>query len=370
MASDTNDDDVVDLVTLNMSIGVGAVVYRKLRSRFGSAREILKASEASLRSADGISAKVARAIVEARGKGDEEMDRANQHSVRIIPHNHDDYPKNLLSIYAPPLVLYVKGNIIRQDLLAISIVGARRATHYGMTQSTRFASSLGRMGFTIVSGLAEGVDTTAHRGALRVKARTIAVLGNGLCDIYPKRNRKLAEEIAESGAVVSEFPMETRVDARHFPQRNRVISGLSLGVLVIEASKKSGALITSKWALEQGREVYALPGPVDSPMSQGTNHLIKQGAKLVTNSDDVVDELGPLAELIERPDDEPLEDVRELTLNQRERQIFNSLSHQPKHIDQIIRDTGLPVSVVASTLTILEIKRFVQQLAGKNFVKV
>jgi DNA processing protein len=363
-------DEPVDLVTLNLTPGVGPVVFRNLRSHFGSARAILEASEEEIRRVEGVSANVARAIVEGRGRGEEEMALAKEHGVRIVPHDSPEYPKSLLAIYDPPIVLYVRGTLQPSDLLALAIVGARRCSHYGSVQAERFAGALGRMGFTVVSGLAEGIDTAAHNGALKGGGRTFAVLGNGLCEIYPKRNEKLAAQIAEKGAILSEFPMRTRADARHFPQRNRVISGLSLGVMVVEASRQSGTLITAKWALEQGREVFALPGRVDSPTSFGTHGLIQKGAKLVTTPDDILEELGPLGELVKPAGaEEALSDPRELSLNSREKQVYQALSHEPMHIDEIARTTGLPVSTVMSTLTILEIKRLARQLAGKTFVK-
>jgi len=363
-------DELVDLVSLNMTLGVGAIVFRNLNSHFGSARAILEASENELRRVEGVSEAVAGAIVENRGRGEEELDLAEKSGVKVIPHNSPEYPRNLQEIYDPPLVLYVRGELAPADVLAVAVIGARRCSHYGRGQAERIAGALGRIGVTVVSGLAQGIDTAAHNGALKGGGRTLAVLGNGLCDIYPKQNQKLAEKIAENGAVISEFPMRTRVDARHFPQRNRVISGLSLGVMVVEASRRSGTLITAQWALEQGREVFALPGRVDSPTSFGTHELIQKGAKLVTGPDDVLEELGPLADLVETGDGkEPVSDPRALTLNSREKEIYQVLSHEPMHLDEIARSTGLPVSVVMSTLTILEIKRLVRQLSGKNFVK-
>ena len=363
-------DELVDLVSLNMTIGVGAVVFRKLRSHFGSARAILEADVRQLSRVDGVTEAVAQSIVQNRDRGHEELELADKRGVKVISHDSPEYPKGLQSIYDPPLILYLRGDILEIDTLAIAIVGARRCTNYGTKQAQRFGAGLAQMGFTVTSGLAQGIDTAGHNGTLDAGGRTIAVLGNGLSHIYPKRNEKLAERIAESGAVISEFPLETRVDARHFPQRNRIISGLALGVLVVEANQRSGTLITANWALEQGREVFALPGRVDSPTSFGTHDLIKKGAKLVTCPADVVEELGPLAEeIVPKGQEEPVSDPRELTLNSREKQVFSVLTHEPKHIDEIVRETELPVSAVMSTLTILEIKRLAKQLSGKSFIK-
>ncbi|MBI2194308.1 MAG: DNA-protecting protein DprA [Planctomycetes bacterium] len=362
-------DDLVDLVTLNMTLGVGAVVFRKLRAHFGGARAILEAKESELRRVEGVPSAVARAISRERGDGESEVAQAEKLGIGIVPCDHPQYPRNLLAIYDPPLVLYVRGRLEETDVLSLGVIGSRRCSSYGSAQALRFASELSQMGFTIVSGLAQGIDTAAHEGALRAEGRTLAVLGCGLCKLYPRQNLRLAEKIAGQGAVISEFPLRTPVDPRHFPQRNRVISGLSLGIVVIEATKESGTLITARWALEQGREVFALPGRVDSPTSQGTHALIQKGAKLVTCPGEMVEELGPLAETVQLPGREPVSTPRELMLNARERQVYNRIGSEPVPIDEIIVLTGLPAPVVASTLTILEIKQAVKQLAGKRYVR-
>ncbi|MDA1137728.1 MAG: DNA-processing protein DprA [Planctomycetota bacterium] len=363
-------ENLVDLVTLNMTIGVGSVIYRRLLEFFETPSAILDASERDLQQVQGVSGKLSASIKSmSRSMGEDEIAFAESLSVGIITQESPQYPQSLLSIHDPPIVLYVRGECKEQDALAIGIVGSRRCSHYGRIQAERFGSDLARMGFTIISGLAQGIDTSAHQGALKVKGRTIAVLGNGLSHVYPTQNAQLAQEVADNGAVISEFPMKTRVDARHFPQRNRLISGLSLGVMVVEASKQSGTLITANFALEQGREVFALPGRVDNPTSSGTHMLIQQGAKLVTSPADVVDELGPLANVIQPLGEEAVTDPRALTLNSRERQIYETLSHDPLQVDDIIRMTGIPAPNVLSTLTILEVRRLVKQLAGKRFVK-
>jgi DNA processing protein len=363
-------ENLVDLVTLNMTRGVGSIIYGRLLDFFETPSAILDASERDLQQVQGVSGKVSSAIKSmSRSMGEDEIAFAESLSVRIVAQDSPEYPKALLSIYDPPLVLYIRGGCTEQDALAIGLIGSRRCSHYGRIQAERFGSDLARMGFTIISGLAQGIDTSAHQGALKVKGRTIAVLGNGLSHVYPRQNAQLAQEVADNGAVVSEFPMKTRADARHFPQRNRLISGLSLGVMVVEASKQSGTLITANFALEQGREVFALPGRVDNPTSAGTHKLIQQGAKLVTTPADVVEELGPLASEIEPLGEEAVTDPRALTLNSRERQIYDTLSHDPLHVDDIIRTTGIPAPNVLSTLTILEMRRLVKQLAGKRFVK-
>jgi DNA processing protein len=267
------------------------------------------------------------------------------------------------------LVLYIKGDIVKNDTIALAIVGSRRCSYYGQSQAEKLSRQLAQVGFCIVSGMARGIDTNAHLGAIKGKGRTIAVLGCGLGVIYPRENMELSEKIASCGAVISELPMNTPPNSRNFPPRNRIISGLSLGVLIVEATHWSGSTITAKWALEQGKEVFAVPGNIDSRYSRGTNKLIKEGAKLVEEINDIVEELGPLAETIHINDDKKIEDVRSLTLNSQENKIFTLLSSTPKTIDEIITKTSLPPSNVASTLMILEVKRLVKQLSGKRFVK-
>ncbi|MDO8137224.1 MAG: DNA-processing protein DprA, partial [Candidatus Brocadiales bacterium] len=251
-------------------------------------------------------------------------------------------------------------------------------------QAERFAGVLGHAGFTIVSGLARGIDTSAHSGALKAGARTIAVMGCGLARIYPRENVELAERISKEGAIVSELPMLTPPDRTNFPPRNRLISGLSLGVVVIEAGQRSGSLITAHWALEQGKEVFALPGQIDSPSSRGTHKLIKEGAKLVEDVSDILDELGPLGEGLmvkesapeglggadgPRPSVSSLRSSGNRNLNPNEEKILSLLSSRPKTIDEITEASGLPTHVVSSNLTMLELKKLVKQLPGKRFVK-
>lgn len=359
------------LIRLSMTKGVGAVTYKRLLEIFGSPEAILKASKRELVCVEGIGAELAERIAQSPREVDveAEFDLASEMGVKIVPYTSDAYPRNLKSIYDPPLILYIKGEIRETDALALAMVGSRRSTYYGQTQAERMSASLANTGFCIVSGLARGIDAAAHRGALKAKGRTIAVLGNGLSTIYPSEHRELAEKIAENGALISELPLRTKPDGRNFPPRNRIISGLSLGVIVVEASLKSGSSITAQWALEQGKEVFALPGNIDSPYSRGTHKLIKEGAKLVECVDDILEELGPLAETLNSPDGENIEDPRSLALNGHEQKIFSVLSSNPMDIDEITEATGLLPSHVASTLMVLEIKKLVKQLAGKRFVK-
>ncbi|MEE9604222.1 MAG: DNA-processing protein DprA [Candidatus Scalindua sp.] len=364
-------DEIEDLLRLNMISGIGTITYRTLIEHLGSARSILNCPKSKLATVPGIGPKIADRIINASKEVDvdKEIKLAEKNNVKIVPFSSEQYPHNLKSIYDPPLVLYIKGDIVKNDTIALAIVGSRRCSYYGQSQAEKFSRQLAQVGFCIVSGMARGIDTNAHLGAIKGKGRTIAVLGCGHGAIYPRENMELSEKIASHGAVISELPMNTPPNSRNFPPRNRIISGLSLGVLIVEATHWSGSTITAKWALEQGKEVFAVPGNIDSSYSRGTNKLIKEGAKLVEEINDIVEELGPLAETIHIKDDKKIEDVRSLTLNSQENKIFTLLSSTPKTIDEITTKTSLPPSNVASTLMILEVKRLVKQLSGKRFVK-
>lgn len=359
------------LLRLNMTRGIGARTYKALLERFGSSEAILHASKKELEAVQGLGPKLSSAIIEMSRNIDieSEINLAENKGIQIIPYTSDKYPKHLKTIYDPPLVLYIKGDILNTDVLAIAIVGARRCSYYGLTQAKRFGRLLAQKGLCIVSGMARGIDAAAHQGAINSDGRTIAVLGCGLGNIYPRENVELAEQIVQNGAVISEFPMNTPPDSRNFPPRNRLISGLSLGVLVVESSLNSGSLITAKWALEQGKEVFAIPGNIDNVCSRGTHKLIKEGAKLVEDIADIIQELGPIAEILNFSDTPATDDPKSLLLNTHEKKIFSLLSSSPRDIDDIIQVSGLPTSVVSSTLMILEIKKFAKQLTGKRFVK-
>lgn len=363
--------ELEDFVCLNMVRGVGPVAYRELLRHFGSVDEILSAKLKQLESVPGIGRKTATSIARARSELDvpAEIALAEREGVAIVHCGDDRYPRNLKYTYDPPLALYVKGTLAESDALALAVIGSRRCSHYGRSQAEKLSYELAAAGFCVISGLARGVDGAAHRGALRAKGRTVAVLGCGLGTIYPPEHRKLSDQIAQQGALLAEFPMTVPPDGRNFPQRNRIISGLSLGVLVIEAALKSGALITTRWAMEQGREVYAVPGSIQSPLNRGSHRLIKDGAKLVEGIDDILEELGPLGESISTGQGEVVEDPRELNLTDREKQVFGLLSAEPRHIDEVIVESGLSAGIVSSTLLILEMKKLVKQLAGKVFVK-
>ncbi|MBM3251805.1 MAG: DNA-protecting protein DprA [Candidatus Omnitrophica bacterium] len=359
------------LLLLNSVSGIGSIKLKQLLDEFGSAVAIFSATKSELRKINGISEKIATEILKYSFKNiEEELALAEKHSVEILTINDKDYPARLKEIPDAPIILYVKGKLLAQDEISIAIVGSRRASFYGLSTAEKFAQELSQLGITVVSGLARGIDSSAHRGALKSKARTIAVLGSGLAEIYPPENKKLFEEITESGAVVSEFPMKAKPLAHNFPRRNRIISGLSLGVIVVEAAKNSGALITADFALEQGREVFAIPGKVDSATSYGTNKLIKQGAKLISSVEDIIEELKPQLEihLKEIKKSEFVMD-KQLVLSEDESRLYDILSFQPKHIDEIVAESGFKINSVLGALMQMEIRHLVRQLPGKLFVR-
>ncbi len=296
-----------------------------------------------------------------------ELDLIKKYNVEVITLFDKSYPKMLKEIYDPPLVLYVKGTILKDDELAAAIVGSRFASVYGAATAERLGYELASKGVVVTSGLARGIDSAAHKGAVKAHGRTIAVLGNGLKEIYPPENRKLAGEIIETGgAVISEFPMRTEPLGRNFPRRNRIISGLSLAVIVVEAAKNSGALITADFALEQNREVFAVPGKVDSPTSFGTNELIKQGAKLIQTAQDVMSELGLELKSFKARENKP---APRPNLSSEELVIYKNLSSEPRYLDEIVQDARLSINRTMELLLKLQLKKLVRELPGKNFVK-
>jgi DNA processing protein len=367
------------LVGLNLVPEIGSIRLNILLELFGTPQNLLNAPYEKLISVLGIGEKIAHNITSLKKEDvEKEFQLAQKHNLKIITQDDPEYPENLKKIYDPPIVLYIKGDLLAQDKLSIAIVGSRRASFYGLTAAEKFAYELANLGFTVVSGLAYGIDTQAHKGALRAKGRTLAVLGNGLANIYPAQNKELSEQIAQNGAVISEFPVSTNPLKQNFPRRNRVISGLSLGVLVVEAARNSGALITADFALEQGREVFALPGKIDSGTSFGTNGLIKQGAKLVSHIEDIIEELnlGSISNnALPKKTDGIKDGLKEdhLTipeeLTNEESVLYNTLSYQPLHLDDIVDRLGLNASCVLNTLLRLEIKKLICQLPGKQFAR-
>ncbi|MDD3375409.1 MAG: DNA-processing protein DprA [Candidatus Omnitrophica bacterium] len=360
------------LLILNAIPGLGPIRIKQLLSYFVSAKKVLLASQKEILSLGCIPKNVAQNISEFPKEEFLEKEHAlmKSHDVNVCAITQESFPKNLKNISDTPVVLYVKGTLEAIDANAISIVGSRRASVYGTSTAEKFAMQLSDFGITVVSGMARGIDTAAHRGALRAKGRTIAVLGSGLANIYPPENKKLAEDISRNGAVISEFPMSTKPLAGNFPRRNRIVSGLSLGVIVVEAAQRSGALITADLALEQGREVFAIPGKVDSPSAQGTNNLIKQGAKLVSSIEDVLEDLqinlkNARLKVLENDDQTLVKNLSDV-----EQRIFDSISLKPTYLDQILEKTGLSISQASSGLLSLELKRLIKQLPGKLFVRI
>ncbi len=295
---------------------------------------------------------------------------AQRHGVHIVTLEDAEYPQRLRTIYDPPSALYVRGCLAPADEIAVAVVGSRHASLYGLQCAERLAYELALRGITVVSGLARGIDAAAHRGALKASGRTLAVLGNGLSRVYPPEHRALADEVARHGALISEYPMETKPLPHNFPRRNRLISGLSLGVVIVEAATRSGALITADCALEQGREVFAVPGPITAVSSQGTHHLLKQGARLVTSVEDILDELRLVPQPVRAsfPDDSGTAPTA--ALPEAEQRVFACVSERdPLDIDMIAGQSGLAVAEVSSLLLQLEVKQLIRQLPGKQFIR-
>jgi DNA processing protein len=322
----------------------------------------------------GIGEKIVSAILSVKK---EQVDReflvARKLGLRIITWDSPEYPRSLTYIPDPPIVLYVKGSIREEDILAIGVVGSRRASLYGLANAERISVQLCGRGFTVVSGLARGIDTAAHNGALKSGGRTIAVIGSGFNRLYPEENRALADSISRQGAVVSEFPVDAPPLRQHFPRRNRLISGLSLGVVVVEAARNSGALITAHFALEQGREVFALPGKIDSANSFGTNDLIKQGAKLVASVDDIIEELQPgiAPERGESPSEERRgKDNLSGDLSGPEVAVFSAFPEEAVHVDEIAENSGVEISEIYSILLRLQHRKLIRELPGKQYVRI
>lgn len=298
--------------------------------------------------------------------------------IRKITLDDSEYPKNLRNIHSPPKQLYVNGALLGQDETAVAIVGSRRASIYGLETAERLGYELGLRGVTVVSGMARGIDSASHRGALKAKGRTIAVMGSGHGVIYPPENKKLYSEIAETGAVVTEYDRDIQPLPNNFPARNRIISGLSLGVVVVEAARNSGALITSDFAAEQGRTVFAVPGKVSSGTSNGANALIKDGARLVQSVDDIIEELN-LVEMLpaegslkERIGDKISKKTKAYiynSLTENERKIYKILSDEPVYIDEIYAKSGLDQAKASKALLDLELKKLIRELPGKNYIR-
>ncbi|MBT0666258.1 DNA-processing protein DprA [Geobacter pelophilus] len=341
---------------------VGNVTFRRLVAHFGSPKMVLESSAATLTASKTVSRAVAQAITSHnyRSFAEKEAAAVEKLGIKLITFQSELYPPLLLEIPDPPPYLYLKGSL-EQCEPAIAIVGSRSATSYGLQAANRLATELAEQGVTVVSGMARGIDTAAHKGALAGGGKSIGVLGCGIDVVYPAENRRLFDEMAESGALVSEFPLGTGPLANNFPRRNRIISGLSVGVLVVEAAARSGSLITAQFALEQGRDVFAIPGSITSGASRGTNSLIKQGAKLVETVSDILEEL-PSARGRQQIPFQP-----KPVLLPGEEAILSTLGEGPAHIDEIARKAGLTVQELSVILLRLELRGIVIQLPGKLF---
>lgn len=352
---------------LLLAENVGTKTFHRLIETFGDVISAAGASPSAWRRVRGIGPKTLDALRNVTDNDiDSELAEARRLGVKIVCLSSNEYPRQLRNIYDPPPVLYVRGNIEPGDAVSLGIVGSRRCTYYGSEQAERFGSLLGGAGFTVLSGGARGIDTAAHRGALAAGGRTIAVMGCGLSHTYPPENEKLFEEIVSSGrgALVSELPMRTAVLAGNFPTRNRIISGLGLGVLVIEAGVPSGALITASQAAEQGRTVFALPGRVDSPTSVGTNKLIREGAHVVVELDDILDPLGEVGRQLtpDAPPPPPLPDM-----NETESAVCKALENGSLTLDEIVRRTECETPKVAASMTMLVLRGVIVQQPGNVF---
>ena len=348
--------------------GLGPVSVRRLIDVLGSPKAILEADREALMEARGVGEKLALKIVVQRDGIDfeEEAEKAAEIGARIITPEDDEYPAALKTIHDPPLALYVLGQILPKDSKAIGIVGSRSTSHYGLTAADRLAYQLGQTGFTVVSGLARGTDTAAHSGALKSGGQTIAVLGGALDCLYPPENAELAKKISKSGAVVSEYPMGRKADRMTFPYRNRIISGMSMGVLVTESAIKGGSMHSAEAAMEQGRTVFALPGRIDMPGARGPHMLIKNGAKLVERIDDILEEYEFLIPPSEREAPESAPSARpDVPLSEEESKVVEALWQEPLDIDTLGREIGMKSHQLSSLLLGLEMKRVIRMLPGR-----
>ena len=362
------------LIGLSLVSGVGPQRLRALLAAFETPSAIFRASRSTLTQVDGVGGQTAEAILtfDDRAAVRREMKRADDLGASLVSPWDERFPDRLREIYDPPAFLWMRGTLPEDDRPMVAVVGTRRCTDYGRTQAHHFGAELARRGFTVVSGLAYGIDAAAHKGALDAGGRTVAVLGSGVGRIYPQKHTALAKRIAESGAVVSEYGLDAAPDAPHFPERNRILSGLALGTLVVESYSEGGALITARLALEQNREVFAVPGAITKDSSRGTNRLIQKGhAKLVMGMEDLLEELPAVT--VAEPDDVDADTVVTRggpdpdDLSGNEKVLYDALSDTPVHVDALCEETGLDPSSALPTLLKLEFKGLVRQLAGKQF---
>jgi DNA processing protein len=371
-------DDLKYWLALTLIKDIGPVTAKRLLSAFRTPQRVFAASPNELKDVEGINDSKINGISEFNSWDEvaKKIDEINEHNVRIIRYTDEEYPESLRYIDDSPVILYVKGSFIKKDKYAVAIVGSRNMTPYGKKITETIASELALCGITIVSGMARGIDAISHKSALKVNGRSIAVLGSGLDNPYPPENKGLFDELSERGCVISEFPMGTPPNKENFPRRNRLISGLSLGVLVVEATARSGSLITAGCALDQGKDVFAVPGSITSANSEGTHELIKKGAKLVQKTEDILEDIAPHLKGIRGsangPSGESLSvnlpiNLNGLEINDEEKAICSILGSEPKHIDIISREAGMQAGKVLAILLGLEIKGIVKQSEGKRF---
>jgi DNA processing protein len=371
--------NVKDLIILSRIPGIGPNRLRILVSHFGSPTDALSASARDIVSIEGFNKKLAVIVssfrksskyAEAIKYADQQFSIMNKYEARIVTFWDKKYPELLKKIYDPPPYIFLKGNIIEEDKYAIAVVGTRNPSKYGIAIAEKFSQELSRLGITIISGLARGVDSVAHTAVLKIGCRTVAVIGSGIDIIYPPENKNLFEKISENGAVVSEYDMGTQPDAGNFPRRNRIISGMSLGTIIIETAIDGGAMITASTALDQNRDVFAVPGLISEKRSVGCNTLIRDGrAKLVTSIEDVLDELEtklrPILKGITKQTHRP---EPELTLF--EKKVYENLSEEPIHIDQLSEKADMSTTDVLVNLLSLEFKGLIKQIPGKMFIRL
>lgn len=361
------DDTLLFWLGLGSIPGVGRSTFRKLINHFGSPERALSAPHNRLKEIKRLSDKVINNIISFpwREHAEQDIAKAVEMNIDIFTMNDPDYPEHLKKISDPPVYIYVKGILTPEDYNALAIVGTRQPTHYGRTITHRLSYDLAAAGLTIVSGLARGIDTQAHRGALSAKGRTIAVLGCGIDIAYPPENKDLIDEIAHNGAIITEYPFGTKPESGRFPARNRIISGLARGTVVVEAAEDSGSLITANNAVEQGRKLFAVPGNIGHTASRGTNNLIKKGAILIEAAADVLDILG-----LSRSVKQSIAQQAPLPrLTRDEEEVFRHITNEPKHIDSILNEVGGTAGKLGGILISLELQKLVKQCPGKFFIR-
>ena len=352
---------------------VGPIRLRQLLEFFGDPPAVLAASEEQLRRVRGVGDEAAAAIAGWENSIDlgAELKRIEDFGCQVLTQLDDDYPELLRQIYDPPIVLYMRGTFTAKDKNAVAVVGSRQTTHYGQEVARKLGYQLAYLGVTVISGGARGIDTATHQGALAAKGRTVAVLGTGINIVFPPENAALFERIAENGAVMTQFPFNRSADKQSFPIRNRIVAGMTLGTVVVEANLASGALITANFATEYGRQVFAVPGRIDSPRSKGCHDLIKKGAKLCEGAEDILSEFEYLFPVSPRQNATgQTAALPAIVLGENEQKVLDALpSGEERHVDEVIRFSGLPSSAVSVALLGLEMKRIVRQLPGKMFVR-